>query len=120
MKRLYILLCVGALLLCGLSLQTQSAPAVGMPSEPTECAWNEWHATAQCAILCHSVSAPNVQVTQVNSHSSNAPIFRNHALEKSQFESLKQQRRLYTARLGDAVNTATAQDYVFALRRILR
>lgn len=119
-KKLFTLLFIGGLLACGLGSRIGSAPAATAPNDAQECAWSAWSGTNGCAILCHNVNAPGVQVTQVNAHSSNTPIFHNHAIEKSHFENLKKQRRTFAARLGDATDTATARHYIFALRRILR
>lgn len=119
-KKLFTLLFIGGLLACGLGLRTDGTPVADAPSDTHDCAWSAWSSANVCAILCHNANAPGVQVTQVNAHSSNTPIFHNHAIEKSHFENLKKQRRTFAARLGDATDTATARHYIFALRRILR
>lgn len=120
-KKLFTLLFIGALLTCSLGAHASSPlPAATAPASTQECAWSAWSGTTSCAILCHSVNAPNVLVTQINTHLSNTPMPHIHAVEKSHVESLKKQRQLFAARLGDATDTDKARHYIFALRRILR
>lgn len=119
-KKLFTLLFIGLLLVGGLGARGEALPDITAPTDTPACAWNAWSGTSGCAILCHSVNAPNVLVTQINTHLSNTPMPHIHAVEKSHVENLKKQRQLFAARLGDATDTDMARHYIFALRRILR